>query len=77
VADVRPASAFHESRGSHGGEVESIVQLAIREQAAIRGDLGTVKFELEATVKRDPQGWCLGFTRRIRHDQPIRPLLCL
>jgi hypothetical protein len=36
-----------------------------------------VKLELQAAVERDPQGWFFGFTRRIRHDQPVRPLLCL
>ena len=77
VPSVLPAPTFRESRHARRGQVEGIVQLAIREQTAIRSNPGTVKFELEAAVERDPQRWCLGFTRHIRHDQPIRSLLCL
>jgi hypothetical protein len=68
VPSVLPAPAFRESRHARRGQVEGVVQLAVGEQAAIRGDPGTVKFELQAAVERDPQGWFFGFTRRIRHD---------
>jgi hypothetical protein len=36
-----------------------------------------VELELDPTVERDPERWLLGFTRRIRHDQTVRWLLCL
>jgi hypothetical protein len=36
-----------------------------------------VELELEPAVEGNPERWRLGFTRRVHHDQPIRPLLCL
>jgi hypothetical protein len=50
---------------------------AAGEQAAIGGDLRPVELELERVVEGDPQRWLLGFTRRIRHDQPIQSHLSL
>jgi hypothetical protein len=47
------------------------------EQAAVKGDPGLTELELEPAVEDDPERWILGLTRRIRRDQPIRPLLCL
>jgi hypothetical protein len=35
---------------AHGGEPEGVIQLAVGEQAAVRGDLGAVEFELDPTV---------------------------
>ena len=68
MAGVLSATAFGEGRCGRRGQVEQIVQLAIGEQAAVGGDPGPVEFELEAAVERDPQGWCLGFTRRVHHQ---------
>jgi hypothetical protein len=76
VVDVRPAPAFYEGRHTCPGQAEGVVQLAVREQAAIGGDPGPVELELEAAVEPDPQGFT-GFTRRIRHAVPVRLLLCL
>jgi hypothetical protein len=36
-----------------------------------------VEFEFDAAVEGDPERRLLGFIRRVRHDQPVRPLLCL
>ena len=41
------------------------------------GDLRPVELELDPVVEGDPERWLLGFTRRIRHDQPIRSRLSL
>ena len=38
-------------------------------------NLAAMNIDPEAAVERDPQLGLFGFTRRIRHDQPIRPLL--
>ena len=35
------------------GQAKGIVKLPIGEQSSIRGDLGTVKFQLQAAVKID------------------------
>ena len=75
VADVGPAPAFGESRRRRDGEAEGIVQLPVSEQAAVRGDLCPVELELDAAIEGDPQR-LLRFTRRVRHDQSIRPMLC-
>jgi hypothetical protein len=74
VADVLAASAFGESGRGRRGQAEDIVQLAVDEQAAIRGDPGGVKLELEAAVEGDPKG-LVRFTRHVRHSAPVRSLL--
>jgi hypothetical protein len=51
--------------------------LAVGEQAAMGGDLRPVELELDPVVEGDPERWLLGFTRRIRHDQPTRSRLSL
>src|SRR3954468_9885883 len=71
VADVLAAPAFGESRHGHRGQAEGVVQLAVGEQAPIRGDPGAVELELEATVEGDPQG-LFGFTRHVRHLTPVK-----
>jgi hypothetical protein len=63
VAKVLAASTLGEGRGGHRGQAEGVVQLAVSEQTAVRGDLGPVELELEPAVERDPA--------------PFRPLLCL
>jgi hypothetical protein len=75
VPDVLATPALGDSRHGHRGQAEGVVQLAVGEQAAIRGDPGAVELELEAAVEGDPQGF-FRFTRRVRHLAPVRPLLC-
>ena len=77
VANVLSAPALGEGRCGHRGQIEGIVQLAVGEQSAVGGDPRPVELELDAAVEGDPERWLLGFTRRIRHDQPISSLLCL
>ena len=77
VPDVPSTPTLAEGRCGHRGQIEHIVQLAIGEQAAVRGDPRPVELELDAAVEGDPERRLLGFTRRIRHDQPISSLLCL
>jgi len=75
VADVGSAPAFGQTRHPDRGQVESVVQLAVGEEAAVRGDLGAVELQLEPAVERDPQRGSFGFTRRVRHPAPTRSLL--
>lgn len=77
MANVLSTPTLGKSQRGHRGQIEHIVQLAIGEQSAIGGDPRPVELELEPAVEGDPERWLLGFTRRIRHDQPISPLLCL
>jgi hypothetical protein len=76
MPDVLAAPAFSERRGGRRGQAEGVVQLAVGEQAGVGGDLCSVELELQAAVEGDPQR-LFGFTRRIPHSAPIRPLLCL
>jgi hypothetical protein len=51
VADVPPAPALGEGRRGRRGQAEGIVQLAVGEQAPIRGDPGPVELELSRRSK--------------------------
>ena len=46
-------------------QAKGIIKLSIGEKPAIRGDLGTMKFQLQAAVKIDPQWGFSAFTRRV------------
>jgi hypothetical protein len=70
VPSVLPTPAFGKSRHAHRGQIEGIVQLAIREQAGVGGDLRPVELELEAAVESDPER-LFRFTRRVRHPAPV------
>jgi hypothetical protein len=54
MPDVLAASALGQRRAGRRSQAEGIVQLAVGEQAAIRGDPGAVELELEAAVEGDP-----------------------
>ena len=43
MARVPATAAVEELRDRHGGEPEGVIQLAVSEQTAVRGDLGAVK----------------------------------
>ena len=55
MANVLSAPTLAKSRGGHRGQAEEIVQLAISEQAAVRGDPRTVEFQLDPAVEGDPK----------------------
>ena len=76
VPDVPPAPPLGKHRRGRRGQAEGVVELAVGEQAGVGGDPGAVELELQAAVERDPQGF-VGFTRRVRHPAPAKPLLCL
>ena len=47
------------------GQAKGIVKLSIGEQPSVRGDLGTMKFQLQAAVEINPQWGLSAFTRRV------------
>ena len=55
VPSILAGTAVVENTLGHLSQAEGIVKLPIGEQPGIRGDLGTVEFKLQATVKNDPQ----------------------
>ena len=76
VPDVLAAPALGEGRGGRHGQAEGVVQLAVGEQAGVRGDARAVELELEAAIEGDPKR-LFRFTRRVRHPAPVRTPLCL
>jgi hypothetical protein len=47
----------------------AVLQLAISEQTAVRGDLGAVEFELDSAVENEPQRQLFGSTRHLPHER--------
>jgi hypothetical protein len=76
VPNVLSAPTLGKSQRGHGSQAEGVVQLPVSEQPAVRGDPSVMELKLDPAVEGDPQR-PLGFIRRIRHYQPVRPLLCL
>ena len=56
-------------------QAKRIIKLSIGEKPAIRGDLGTMKFQLQAAVKIDPQWGFSAFTRRVTWGASV--LMCI
>ena len=56
-------------------QAEGIVKLPVGEQPGIRGDLGTVEFKLQSTVKNDPKAPRFRFTHRVCHSSPLKKAL--
>jgi hypothetical protein len=55
VARVLATAAVEELRDRRVGESEGVIQLAVSEHTAVRGDLGAVEFELDSAVEGGPQ----------------------
>ena len=56
-------------------QAKGIIKLSIGEKPAIRGDLGTMKFQLQAAVKIDPQWGFSAFTRRVTRGASV--MMCV
>ena len=57
------------------GQAKGIIKLPIGQQPAVRGDLGPVKFQLQAAVEIDPKSVPFRFTHRMCHLLcPLSPL---
>jgi hypothetical protein len=52
VARVLATAAVEELRDRRVGKPEGVIQLAVSEQTAVRGDLGAVEFELDPAIGR-------------------------
>jgi len=48
------------------GQSESVIEFPEGKEARVRGDLGTVKFQLQPTVEIESQVAGPAFTRRVR-----------
>ena len=65
MPSVLAATAVMENIPGGLGQTKCIVKLSIGEKPAVRGDLGTMKFQLQAAVKINPQRELSAFTRRV------------
>jgi hypothetical protein len=70
MPDVPAPPALGEGRSGHRRQAEGVIQLAVGEQATVRGDARAVELELESAVERDPKWRLPGFTRHVRHRTP-------
>ena len=60
------------SRHGNLGQAKGIVKLSVGKLSGVGGDPGTVKFQLQATVKIDPKSVPFRFTHRVCHlSRPI------
>tara|TARA_B100000749_G_C18149028_1_gene350980 strand:- start:169 stop:615 length:447 start_codon:yes stop_codon:yes gene_type:complete len=75
VATVLPATGVREHVPGNLAQSDSIIKLPVRQQPRIGSDLGTVEFQLQPTVKIQPQNPAFRFTHRVSHintpDPPI------
>ncbi len=62
---VLAGTAIVENILGNRSQAKCIVKLPIGKQSGVRGDLGTVKFKLQAAIKINPQRGLSGFTRRV------------
>jgi hypothetical protein len=69
VARVLATAAVEELRDRRVGEPEGVIQLAVSEQTAVRGELGAVEFELDPAIESGSQRRLFGFTRHVSHDR--------
>ena len=69
VARVLATAAVEELRDRRVGEPESVIQCAVSEQTAVRGDLGAVEFELDPAIESGSQRRLFGFTRHVPDDR--------
>ena len=65
MPSVLAGTAIVENISGGIGQAKSIIKLPIRQQPAVRGNLGTVKLQLQAAVEINPQRGLSAFTRRV------------
>ena len=75
VPSVLAGTAVLENSPGNLGQAKGIIKLPIGQQPAVRGDLGPVKFQLQAAVEIDPKSVPFRFTHRMCHLLcPLSPL---
>ena len=69
---MTPGTAILENTLGHLSQAEGIVKLPVGEQPGIRGDLGTVEFKLQSTVKNEAVDRFLQLAlRRVERWRPV------
>ena len=74
MTPVLAAAAIEQLGDRDIGQPKRIIEFAVGEQAAVGGDPGAVKFELDPAVEIDPKRLRCRFTHRIRHDRTPSPV---
>ena len=75
VPSVLTGTAVPENTLGNLSQAKCIIKLSIGEKPTVRWDLGTVKFQLQAAVKINPQRRCSAFTRRVTRGASV--LMCV
>jgi hypothetical protein len=57
-------------------QLKGIIKLSIGEKPSVSGDLGTMKFQLQSTVKIDPQRELFAFTRWVTGGASVLRCVC-
>ena len=65
MPSVLAGTAVLENSPGNLGQAKGIVKLPIRQQPAVRGNLGTVKLQLQAAIEINPQRGLSAFTCRV------------
>ena len=73
MPSVLAGAAVDQRPACEAAQPEDVVEFPIGEQAAIRGDPGTVGFELDPAVEIDPKSLLFCFTHRVRHGRTSSP----
>jgi hypothetical protein len=75
MASVLAGARIDESVGTHVGQTQRVVQLAIGEQPCIGRDRRAVKLKHQSAVEIEPQSTPIRFTRRVPHFCPVCSLI--
>ena len=75
MPSVLAGTAIGENIPGGIGQAKGIIKLSIGEEPTVRGNLGTVKFQLQSAVKTDPQRGLSAFTRRVMRCTSV--LMCV
>jgi hypothetical protein len=65
---ILASTAVLEKVAGNVSQAKGMVKLPVGEKSGIRGDLGTVKFQLQPAVEIDSQTGLSGFTRPMTWD---------
>ena len=68
--DVLAALDLRESVACQRTQPNRIIQLPIREQTGVGGDLAAVEFQLQPLVEANPEGLLLRFTHHVPYSDP-------
>ena len=73
VATVLSTTGVREHVSDNLGQLNRIIEFAVRQQPSVGGDLGTEELQLQPTVKIQPQNPVFRFTHRVSYINTPNP----